>query len=201
MSGRWCHFNCCCALRALRPLAKLTGFDDCCHSPARRTVLPTLCVMRVLPGSVFIPCLLLLASACSESESTRAASAQVTETVTIGPTSTPTVTATATATVTATATATVKATVTEQVTLPPVSPQDMTTAYLAHATTVGMPKRQSSLVVQAVLEGGDGLNVLTSMPRDWGGWACEWEPTNLGGFDVAFSRILYQDGTVFRLCH
>ena len=114
------------------------------------------------------------------------------------------------ATVTAIVTATVEHTVT--VTPPPVTvtvtnktsgPQDVTEAYVtwrrAHHGADSESSRQYGIVQQALLEGGR-LDVVTSMPPNFGGWNCAGEPAQITGETVSQIRILYTDGSVFRLC-
>lgn len=119
-------------------------------------------------------------------------------TVTASPSAspTPTVTVTAEVTVTATATQTVSIDPT------PASPasSDVTAAYVAHARSAGMPARQLDDLVRATLTDG-ALDLLTTMEPGWGGWDCAWEPRELSEQPVQFSRVLYGDGTVFRLCN
>ena len=119
-------------------------------------------------------------------------------TVTASPSASPTPTVTVTAEVTVTATATQTVT-TDPIPASPAS-GDVTAAYAAHARGAGMPARQLDDLVRATLTDG-ALDLLTTMAPGWGGWDCAWEPKELAGQPVRFSRVLYQDGTVFRLCN
>lgn len=146
-----------------------------------------------------LPLLVLLTCvACRGPEATSADPATVTTTVTV--TQSPAPSVTATVTTTAAATMTVTATVTEPAATQPAGPIDVTQEYVTQTRAAHMSREQQQAVVQAWLDGGV-LNVLTDMRPDWGGWACDWEPTMLSGAVVKFSRILYDDGSLFRICH
>lgn len=62
-----------------------------------------------------------------------------------------------------------------------------------------MAAEQRSEIVQAQLDAGV-LWVLTTMRYPWGGWACDWEPSEIAGQPVKFVRILHQDNSLFRIC-
>lgn len=145
---------------------------------------------------LLIAAILIACTACGE---TKTVTAQpVIATVTATPRAEPAPTVTVTATKTATVSAT--ATVTEAATPIATGPVDVTAEYMDHAQAVHMSQEQQRSVVQAWLDGGV-LNVLTDMRPDWGGWACNWEPDSFAEGSVKFSRILYQDGSLFRICH
>jgi hypothetical protein len=135
-----------------------------------------------------LPCLL---AACGGATGSQPVQRVVTATVTSE--------AALTVTATATVTVTVTTTVIERTTESPIGPLDVTPEYIAHAHAVSMPREQTSQIVQATLTTGI-LSVLTTMQPAWGGWDCSWEPATIAGSTVKYVRILYQDGSLFRLC-
>lgn len=137
---------------------------------------------------------------CGEDTSARAIATPEPSTVTVTATTTATATPRPAVTVTSEVTVTATQTVIPAPSGPSEASGDVTATYTSHARSAGMPARQLDDLVRASLTNGQ-LDVLTTMSPGWGGWDCTWEPRELAGQPVQFSRVLYQDGTVFRVCN